>query len=80
MLVYHKTNLNLIIFFVVPIFQLVAETNFTEESNTIVQLCVELVQSTLTFPIDVLVQDGTQMATLFGIFFPDNRLATSKHT
>ncbi|XP_064406058.1 uncharacterized protein LOC135351076 [Halichondria panicea] len=60
----------------VPIFQLVAETNFTEESNTIVQLCVELVQSTLTFPIDVLVQDGTQMATLFGIFFPDNRLAT----
>ena len=50
-----------------------------DENDTIVQLSVELVQSTLTFPIHVLVQDGTQMANLLGIFVPVNRLATSKH-
>ncbi|XP_064406055.1 complement receptor type 1-like isoform X3 [Halichondria panicea] len=60
----------------VPVF-LLTETNFTvDENDTIVQLSVELVQSTLTFPIHVLVQDGTQMANLLGIFVPVNRLAT----
>ncbi len=72
---FHKN----ISFYIVPVF-LLTETNFTvDENDTIVQLSVELVQSTLTFPIHVLVQDGTQTANLFGIFVPVNRLATSKH-
>ncbi len=63
----------------VPIF-LLTETNITvEESDTTVELCVELVESFLSFPIEILIEDGTTIADILGVSLPGDRMAVSKH-